>query len=175
MPIVTINDLKAKSASKRGRKMGIPTVNDGEYLQLGKGSECIESKTRKAAKQVRSKVILLIEALLTHQKDEDGDFRNEHKEDTDKSLKEARTPKEMKQKQGSGEGADGNGNIYLKLTPRQMVALPWANREFNGAASEVNQAAVGTEQNEGINGNHVAGADKQGGGEVKADADCGGP
>jgi hypothetical protein len=69
MPIVTINDLKAKSASKRGRKMGIATVNDGEYLQLGKGNECIESKTRKAEKQVGSKVILVvIEALLTRQK-----------------------------------------------------------------------------------------------------------
>jgi hypothetical protein len=71
MPIVTINDLKAKSATKRGRKMGIATVNDGEYLQLGNGSERIESKTGKAAKQVRSKVILVaIKALLTRQRAE---------------------------------------------------------------------------------------------------------
>ena len=56
MPIVTISDLKAK----RGKKMGIATVNDGEYLQLGKGSECIESKMRKAEKRVRSKVILVV-------------------------------------------------------------------------------------------------------------------
>jgi len=69
MPIVTINDLKAKSAAKRGRKMGIATVNDGEYLQLGKDSEYIESKTGKAAKQVRSKVIFVaMEVLLTRQR-----------------------------------------------------------------------------------------------------------
>ena len=69
MPIVTINDLKAKSAAKRGRKMGIATVNDGEYLQLGKDSEHIESKTGKAEKQVRSKVILVaMEVLLTRQR-----------------------------------------------------------------------------------------------------------
>ena len=161
MPIVTINDLKAKSASKRSRKMGIATVNDGEYLQLGNGSECIKSKTRKAEKQVRSEVILVvIEALLTPQKDKDG---------------EARTPEEMKQKQGRDEEAGGNGNVYLELTPRQMAALPWANQDFNGAASEVNQAAVGTEQAEGINGSHVAGANEQGGGEVKADVDSGDP
>lgn len=176
MPIVTINDLKAKSARKRGRKMGIATVNDGEYLQLSKGNECIESKTRKAEKQVRSKVILaMIEASLTRQKDKDGDFRDEHEEDTDKSLGEARTSGEVKQKQGSGEGVDENGNVYLKLTPSQMAALPWANQDFNGAASEANKAAVGTEQNEGINGSHVARANEQGGGEVKAGADCGDP
>jgi hypothetical protein len=69
MPIVTINDLKAKSAGKRGRKVGIATVNDGEYLQLGKGSESIASEMRKAEKQVRSKVILVaFEALLTASK-----------------------------------------------------------------------------------------------------------
>ena len=69
MPIVTINDLKAKSAAKRGRKMGIATVNDGEYLQLGKDSEHIEITTGKAAKQVRSEVILIaIEVLLTRQR-----------------------------------------------------------------------------------------------------------
>jgi hypothetical protein len=175
MPIVTINDLKAKSASKRRRKVGIVTVNDGEYLQLGKGDECIESKTREAEKQVRSKVILVaIKALLTRQKDKDGNIRDEHEEDTDKSLGEARTPGKMKQKQGSGEEADENGNVYLELTPRQMAALSWANRDFNGAASEVNKAAAGMEQNEGINGSHVAGANEQGGGEVKAGADCGG-
>jgi hypothetical protein len=81
----------------------------------------------------------------------------------------------MKQKQGSGEGADGNENVYLNLTPRQMAALPWANQDFSGAALEVNKAAVGTEQDEGINGSHVAGANEQGGGEVKAGADCDDP
>jgi ribosomal protein L34 len=73
MPIVTINDLRAKSASKRGKKMGIATVNDGEYLQLGKGCEFIESKMRKAEKQVRSKVILVaIEGFLTRQRTKTG-------------------------------------------------------------------------------------------------------
>jgi hypothetical protein len=81
----------------------------------------------------------------------------------------------MKQKQGRGEEADGNGNVYLELTPRQIAALPWANQDLNGATSEVNQAAVGKEQNEGTNGSHVAGANEEGGGEVKADVDCGGP
>ena len=164
MPIVTINDLKAK----RGKKTGIATVNDGEYLQLGKGSECIESKMRKAEKRVRSKVILVvIEALLTRQKGKDGDFCDKHEE--------AKTPEETKQKQGKGEGTDGKGNVYLELTPRQMAALPWANWDFNGAASEVNQATVGTEQSGEINGSHVAGANEQGGGEVKVDVDCGDP
>lgn len=174
MPIVTINDLKAKSAAKRGRKMGIATVNDGEYLQLGKGSECIESKTGKAAKQVRSKVIIaVIEALLTRQKDEDGDYRDEHEKDADESLEEAGTSRGKTQKQGSGEEDDKNGNMYLKLTPRQMAAaLHWTNQDFKAAASEVNQ---GTEQNEEIKASHVAGANEQGGGEVKAGADCGEP
>jgi hypothetical protein len=174
MPIVTINDLKAKSATKRGRKMGIATVNDGEYLQLGKGSERIESKTGKAAKQVRSKVILVvIEALLTRQKG-DRDYRDEHKKDADKSLEEVGTSKGKTQKQGSGEEADKSGNVYLKLTPRQMAAaLRWANQDFKVAASEVNQAVVGAEQNEEIKASHVAGANEQGGGEVKASADCG--
>jgi hypothetical protein len=176
MPIVTINDLKAKSAGKRGRKVGIATVNDGEYLQLGKGSESIASKMRKAEKQVRSKVILVaFEALLTRQKDKDGEFYDKRRGDTGKSLEEARTPEKMKQKQGRGEEADGNGNVYLELTPRQMAALPWANQDFNGATSEVNQAAVGKEQNEGTSGSHAAGANEEGGGEVKADVDCGGP
>jgi hypothetical protein len=56
-----------------------------------------------------------------------------------------------------------------------MAALPWANWDFNGAASEVNQATVGTEQSGEINGSHVAGANEQGGGEVKVDVDCGDP
>ena len=168
MPIVTINDLKAKSAAKRGRKMGIATVNDGEYLQLGKDSERIESKTGKAAKQVRSKVILVvIEALLTRQKDEDGDYRDEHKKDAGESLEEVGTSREKTPKQGSGEEA---GNVYLKLTPRQMAALHWANQDFKAAASEVNQAVV--EQNEKIKASHIAGANEQGGGKVKAGADC---
>jgi hypothetical protein len=171
MPIVTINDLKAKSATKRGRNMGIATVNDGEYLQLGKDSERIESKTGKAAKQVRSKVILvMIEALLTRQKDEDGDYRDEHKKDAGESLEEVGTSREKTPKQGSGEEA---GNVYLKLTPTQMaVALHWANQDFKAAASEVNQAVVGTEQNEEIKASHIEGANEQGGGEVKAGADC---
>ena len=80
-----------------------------------------------------------------------------------------------RQKQGSGEEADENGNIYLTLTSRPMAALPWVNRDFKAAASEVNQAVVGTEQNEGIKASHGAGANEQGGGEVKADADCGEP
>jgi sulfite reductase beta subunit-like hemoprotein len=176
MPIVTINDLKAKSATKRGRKMGIATVNDGEYLQLGKGSELIESKTGKAAKQVRSNVILVVvEALLTHQKDEDGNYRDEHEKSADESLEDVGTSREKAQKQGSGGEADKNGNVYLKLTPRQMAALHWVNQDFKPAASEVNQAVGGTEQNEEIKASHVAGADEQGGGEVKAGADCGEP
>jgi hypothetical protein len=81
----------------------------------------------------------------------------------------------MTQKQGSGEEADKNGNVYLKLTPRQMAAaLHWANQDFKAAASEVNQA-VGTEQNEEIKASHVAGANEQGGGEVRAGADCSEP
>jgi hypothetical protein len=177
MPIVTINDLKAKSNTRRSRKMGIATVNDGEYLQLGKGGKRIESKSGKAAKQVRGKAILVvIEALLTRQKDEDRDYRDEHEKDVDESLKEVGTSREKTQKQGIDEEADKNGNVCLKLTPRQMAAaLHWANQDFKAAASEVNQAAVGTEQNEEIKASHVAGANEQDGGEVKAGADCGEP
>jgi hypothetical protein len=178
MPIVTINDLKAKSAAKRGRKTGIATVNDGEHLQLGKGSEDIESKMGKAAKQVGSKVIfVVIEVLLTRQKDEGGNCRDEHEKDTDKSLEEVGTSRGTTQKQGGGEEADKKGNVYLNLTPRQMAAatLHWASQDFKAAPSEVNQAVVGTEQNEETKASHVAGANEQGGGEAKADPECGEP
>jgi hypothetical protein len=79
----------------------------------------------------------------------------------------------VKQKQGKGEEAGRNRNVYLELTPRQMAAVPWANWDFNRAVSEVNQAVARTEQKEGIDGSHVAEANEQGGGEVKAGVDCG--
>jgi len=55
------------------------------------------------------------------------------------------------------------------------AALHWANQDVKAAASEVNQAVVGTEQNEEIKASNVAGANEQGEGEVKAGADCGEP
>jgi len=55
------------------------------------------------------------------------------------------------------------------------AALHWANQDVKAAASEVNQAVVGTEQNEEIKASNVAGANEQGEGEAKAGADCGEP
>jgi hypothetical protein len=53
------------------------------------------------------------------------------------------------------------------LTPRQMAALHWANRDLNAASAKANLAVVETERDKGVEANQVAGVNEDGGGRSK--------
>jgi hypothetical protein len=110
---------------------------------------------------------------IQQDEDEDKEYDDGHSDNTDNERNELKVSKGKRQKGKSSGQGNLSGDSHKTLTPRQMAALHWANRDFNTAATDISRAAVEKEQNEKAEANLLIGGDKHEGVGVKARKESG--